>query len=268
MKTFLDKLTDLEILNLGLEFRKSEPFNHLIIDNFLNDEDARSIANEFPSFDDDFWYSYDNPLEIKKASNDWNKFGPNTYKYFTHILSKEFTEKLNLLISDNSIIKLIPDIGLHGGGYHTHKNGGRLNPHLDYSIHPKLLMQRKVNIILYVNPHWKTEFGGDLGFWSDLNGQPDKLVKETGCVFNRAVIFDTSQNSWHGISKEINAFNELTRNSLATYYLVQPPENTDQRMKVKYAPRDDQKGNMEIQDLINKRQSINEFNLVYKTNKH
>ena len=51
MKTFLDNLTLSEISLLGEEFRKSVPFNHLVIDNFLSYNDAIKIADEFPDFD-------------------------------------------------------------------------------------------------------------------------------------------------------------------------------------------------------------------------
>ena len=265
METFIDHLSLKELKELGEKFRSETPFNHLVIDDFLNVEDAIKLADEFPKYDDKFWHSYDNPLEIKKASNDWNKFSKATYQYFTHILSDKFVNKLNMLLSDDESISLFPDIGLHGGGFHTHKSGGRLNPHLDYSIHPKLFLQRKVNIILYINPAWESKYGGSIGLWTDKDGQPKDLVKEVDCVFNRALIFDTTQNSWHGISKEINSELGLTRNSLATYYLTNPKENTEPRMKVKYAPREDQKGDDQIKCLIEKRQSIVDFQSVYRT---
>ena len=264
METFLDRLSFNELYDLGKQFRASIPFNHIIIDDFLDRDVAIKIAEEFPSFEEEFWYSYNNPLEIKKASNDWNRFGPYTYQFFKHILSDLFVEKLNVLLSVDNSVRLTPDIGLHGGGFHTHKSGGRLNPHLDYSIHPKLYLQRKINIILYINPYWKVQYGGALGLWSDKNGLPDKLVHEVDCIFNRALIFDTTQDSWHGICREINSENGLTRNSLATYYLTNPDQNADPRMKVKYAPREDQKGDEEIQKLIEKRQSMVDYQTVYR----
>jgi Rps23 Pro-64 3,4-dihydroxylase Tpa1-like proline 4-hydroxylase len=264
MMTFLDKLTPQELKELGEKFRGNKPYNHIVIDNFLDDNDAYKIAEEFPEFEDSCWYSYENPLEIKKATNNWNHFGPNTYNYFSHILSDAFTNKLSVLLSENNRIQLSPDKGLHGGGLHSHKNGGRLNPHLDYSIHPKLFLQRKINIILYINPNWKAQYGGTLGLWSDMDGQPNKLVHKVDTLFNRALIFDTTQNSWHGICEEINSENNLTRNSLATYYLTNPMNNADPRMKVKYAPREDQKGDPTIEELIEKRQSMLEFQKVYR----
>jgi Rps23 Pro-64 3,4-dihydroxylase Tpa1-like proline 4-hydroxylase len=267
MMTIIDNLDHEELKKLGEKFRSNKPFNHIVLDNFLDEADAISIAKEFPTFNNDCWYAYENPLEIKKATNNWNHFGINTYNYFTHILSESFIQKLESLLSSDGSIHLYPDMGLHGGGLHSHRSGGRLNPHLDYSIHPKLFLQRKINIILYINPEWKANYGGTLGLWSDVNGQPDKLDKKVDTLFNRALIFDTTQNSWHGICEEINSEFDLTRNSLATYYLTIPASGADQRMKVKYAPREDQKGDPNIEELIEKRQSMSDFQNVYRLDK-
>ena len=264
MKTFLDNLSDTELDELSKQFREAKPFNYLVMDNFLNENDANIIASEFPGFDESFWYNYENPLEIKKASNNWNMFPEKTYQFFQHVLSSHFNSRLEKLVGGPVEIKLFPDVGLHGGGFHTHKAGGKLNPHLDYSIHPKLGKQRKINLILYIAPNWKPEYGGAFGLWdhNEETGGPGPINKVVDCLFNRAVIFDTTQNSWHGICNDITS-GELTRNSLATYYLVEPIGKVDPRMKVRYAPTEDQKNNKEIEDLIQQRQSMATFDQVY-----
>jgi Rps23 Pro-64 3,4-dihydroxylase Tpa1-like proline 4-hydroxylase len=265
MNTFLDNISHSQLEELSSQFRESKPFNYLVLDNFLSEEDAEQIANEFPSFEEDFWYNYENPLEIKKASNNWNLFPEKTYQFFQHVLSPKFNYRLERLVGGPVEIKLYPDVGLHGGGFHTHKAGGKLNPHLDYSIHPKLGKQRKINLILYIAKDWKPEYGGAFGLWNhnDETGRPGTLEKTVDCLFNRAVIFDTTQNSWHGICNEINS-GDRTRNSLATYYLAEPVGDADKRMKVKYAPTEDQKDNKEIEDLIEQRQSMATFDKVYR----
>jgi hypothetical protein len=133
----------------------------IIYDNFLSN--AEKVAAEFPAFNSDAWFEYNNPIEVKKTCNNWHHFGPETYKTFQYLLSKEFTEGLE----DAFGVSLIPDLGLHGGGLHTHARGGKLNVHLDYDIHPKLDLQRYVNLIIYLTPGWKPEWGGGLGMWED-----------------------------------------------------------------------------------------------------
>jgi hypothetical protein len=125
-------------------WKSAKPYSHIVIDNFLPRDIALKVAEEFPDVDSDFWYEYANPLEIKKACSDWNKFSPTIYQVFTSLLSKEVVDVLNFFTGKH----LTADYGLHGGGLHCHKAGGKLNTHLDYSIHPKINMQRKVNIIV------------------------------------------------------------------------------------------------------------------------
>lgn len=55
---------------------------------------------------------------------------------------------------------------MHGGGWHVHANNGNLNPHLDYTIHPKVKYQRRLNLIIYLEESYKDKYGGHLGFWS------------------------------------------------------------------------------------------------------
>lgn len=264
--TQIDKLDSAQLFELHQEFKNSKPFNHIVIDNFLNQDVAEKIANEFPPFEDNFWYEYNNQIEIKKASNNWNLFPEMTYQFFTHVLSPIFSSKIEIILNGESKKELIPDIGLHGGGFHTHKNGGRLNPHLDYSLHPKLKKERVVNLILYINPLWKAEYGGQFGLWehNSEKNEPGNISKKIDCLFNRAVIFDTTQNSWHGITDEITSPEGITRNSLATYYLREPVLDASTRMKAMFAPTKNQLGDKNIEKLIQDRLSIDNFYKVYK----
>lgn len=228
------------------------PFQHSIKDNFLDKNLAIELSNDFIDYNDSKWFFYDNPLEHKKTINNWYTFPSTTYKFFSYLNSDEFITKLK---NEFKIDSLYPDPGLHGAGWHIHGQGGKLNIHLDYNIHPKLNFQRKLNLILYLSQEWNPAWGGNLEFWShdkEIN-QPKKLEKIIECKFNRAVIFDTTQNSWHGFSKEILCPPNLYRKSIAMYYLTDLPSQTDERYRALYAPREDQKNNNEIKELIIKR---------------
>ena len=126
-------------------WQNGKPFHHLVIDNFMPEDIAEEVAKQFPQADSDFWYEYSNPLEIKKACSNWNEFPSDIYKVFIELFSQKVVDYLSSLTDK----KLIGDIGLNGGGLHCHKPGGKLNTHLDYNLHPKLNMQRKLNIIIY-----------------------------------------------------------------------------------------------------------------------
>ena len=228
------------------------PFYHQIIDNFFNQEQAKLISKEFPDYNSDIWYCYNNPLENKKTCNNWYHFGPETYKTLIMLNSKEFIKQLQKI---TGISKLYPDIGLHGGGLHIHGIGGKLNVHLDYSIHPKLKLQRKLNLIIYLEEDWNPKWGGNLELWSHNKekNKPDKRFVTIDNVFNRAVLFDTTQNSWHGFPEPLTCPEGKYRKSLAVYYLTDPPEEINQRPRALYAPTKEQESNPEILKLIEER---------------
>jgi len=228
------------------------PFYHQIIDNFFNQEQAKLISKEFPDYNSDIWYCYNNPLENKKTCNNWYQFGPETYKTLTMLNSKEFIKQLQKI---TGISKLYPDIGLHGGGLHIHGIGGKLNVHLDYSIHPKLKLQRKLNLIIYLEEDWNPKWGGNLELWSHNKekNKPDKRFVTIDNVFNRAVLFDTTQNSWHGFPEPLTCPEGKYRKSLAVYYLTDLPEEINQRPRALYAPTKEQESNPEILKLIEER---------------
>lgn len=228
------------------------PFYYQVIDNFFNQEQAKTISKEFPEYNSDIWYCYNNPLENKKTCNNWYQFGPETYKTLTMLNSKEFIRQLQKI---TGIPKLYPDIGLHGGGLHIHGTGGKLNVHLDYSIHPKLKLQRKLNLIIYLEENWNPEWGGNLELWSHNKekNRPDKRFATIDNVFNRAVLFDTTKNSWHGFPDPLTCPEGKYRKSLAVYYLTDPPEGTDPRPRALYAPTKEQEKNPEILKLIEER---------------
>jgi Rps23 Pro-64 3,4-dihydroxylase Tpa1-like proline 4-hydroxylase len=228
------------------------PFVHSVKDDFLDESLAIDLSNDFLPFEDSNWFCYSNPLENKKALNNWYLFPEKTYKFFSFLNSEKFINKLQL---EFNLPNLYPDPGLHGAGWHIHGRGGKLNVHLDYNIHPKLKLQRKLNLILYLTPDWNPAWGGNLEFWShdSSNNSPKQLEKTIDCKFNRAVIFDTTQNSWHGFAQEITCPQNIYRKSIAMYYLVDPSPDTIDRYRALYAPREDQKNNIEIQKLIQSR---------------
>jgi hypothetical protein len=230
----------------------TSPFNYVVKDNFLDKNLAIQLSDEFLSYDNDQWFFYNNPLENKKTLNNWYLFPPTTYRFFAYLNSEEFINKLK---SEFNLLNLYPDPGLHGAGWHIHGTGGKLNIHLDYNIHPKLKLQRKLNLILYLSQDWDPTWGGNLEFWSHdtENNQPKKLEKVIDCKFNRAVIFDTTQNSWHGFADELMCPKGIYRKSIAMYYLIETPENTIERYRALYAPNKDQKNNKDIEMLIQSR---------------
>lgn len=239
----------------------AQPFHHIVLDSFLTEGTANEVVREFPALDDKNWYVYDNAIEIKKALNNWDRFPGIIYKLFWYLSSPEFVSQLEVLTD----CKLYADFGLNGGGLHSHRSGGKLNTHLDYSLHPKLRLERRLNLLVYVTPDWNESWGGHLGLWNHdaANNRPGKLVTSISPAFNRAVLFDTTQNSWHGLPEPIACPPDVTRNSLAIYYLCDPRDDAADRGRAQFVPHKEQNNDPQVLELIKKRSSVETSSSVY-----
>lgn len=251
------------ILNSLKSFNNNIPYDHCIIDDFFVLDVALRLEKEFLNYENPKWFEYKNSLEDKKALNDWNAFPKLTYLVFKELISQTFIE----MLSNEIGVELFQDPGLHGGGWHIHGPGGSLNPHYDYSIHPKLGLQRKINIIIYLSSKLEDNHGGHFGMWSHdpIHNQPKELVKIVQPKFNRAVIFDTTNHSWHGICRALTQPEGIFRKSIAVYYLTTPQPGADIREKALFAPREDQKGSKEVEEIIKLRADSEKFSKVYRT---
>lgn len=230
----------------------TDPFDHYLLDDFLDEDHALKLSQDFIPYDSLHWYVYNNPLEVKHACNNWYHFPPTTYQFFHYLNSEKFVEYIQEITSES---KIFIDMGLHGAGWHMHGTGGKLNVHLDYSLHPKTELLRKFNLIYYLTPNWDPSWGGGLEIWShdSENNKPKEKIKIIDCKFNRAVLFDASKNSWHGFNDPITCPEGVYRKSIAVYYHTVAPANIDPRTRVLFAPSKEQENDPEILELIKQR---------------
>ena len=249
----INSFIDSNKLALSLKkFNKAKPFPYCIIDNFLNKKLALKIEKNFPHVNDKKLYNYNNYCEIKKATDNWKFFPGEGYQLISILNSFEF---LNIITKSLKIKNLYADYGLNGGGFHIMGHKGKLNPHLDYVIHPKMKLMRKFNLIIFFNTNWKEENGGELCFYGKNKKNkkmPGKLITKISPKFNRAVLFDTSMSSWHSV----NEINKSIRKSIATYYLVSPKGKIEKRYKALYAPTKDQINNKKVKKFIELRSKL------------
>jgi Rps23 Pro-64 3,4-dihydroxylase Tpa1-like proline 4-hydroxylase len=236
--------------NLNKQFISAEPYEHIIIDNFFNEEYLNTLINEFPSINDKEykWYLYNNPIEKKYALNNFEKL-LNYNDLFKQLQTPEF---VNIISQITSIKNLENDPHLHGAGVHYHPNGGKLDMHLDYSVHPITGKERRVNLIIYLNKEWKEEYNGDLQLW-DINFE--KPVRKYYPEYNRAVLFRTSDISYHGLPTPIKCPDNIGRKSLAIYYVSEPRDNVTKRYKAEYRPLPNQIVNEQLKQLYDIRKS-------------
>lgn len=245
-------INDQNWLDLSKQFVDATPFRHVIIDNFWKADIAQALVADFPNYESSVWTAhYQNSVEDKKTCNHWDKFPAATYRAFTYLNSQEFLNVVDPIIGTD----VKTDIGLHGGGWHSHHKGGKLNVHLDYNIHPKLNLKRHYNLIIYMTPDWNPKWNGGLELWSNdpKTNQPMECVRTVENKFNRAVLFDTTQYSWHGLPDELSCPDGVYRSSIAVYYLTDPEEGADRRSRALFTPNKDQSNDPAVLELIKQR---------------
>ena len=225
------------------QFQANRPFPHIVIDNFLMPEVASALYEAFPDHQEDFWNVYANPLENKLACNDWSVMPEPISEALRALNRPEFCSELTAL---TGIEGLVGDDGLHGGGMHCIKTGGKLDVHIDYRLHPNLGLERRLNLIVYLNKDWKSAYGGELELWSEDMSRCEQRIAPR---FNRAVIFATDDISYHGHPEPLRCPPETSRKSIALYYLTPPRDGATERYRALFVARPQDDRSPEIEEF-------------------
>ncbi len=194
------------------EYRNNTPFPNIFLDDFLPGPVAQAALREFPQPQQLAWREFSNPREAKLGFGAAEEM-PDPIReilyFFNSRPALQFLEELT------GIQGLIPDPYFFGGGLHQIKSGGFLEVHADFNRHPKLKLDRRINLLLYLNQEWPEEYGGHLELW---NRDMSEAVRKILPVFNRCAIFNTTSTSYHGHPLPLTCPPERTRKSLALYY--------------------------------------------------
>jgi hypothetical protein len=186
------------------DFQAAAPFPHAVVDGLWDPDQLRACAAEFPPADDPRWATYPDPKEYGKRAGDSRMWGPATKAFFEQARS---AETCRLLEEWTGIGPLTADD--LGGGMHMTGEGGRLALHRDFNRHPSLPLERRLNLLVFLNEVWEREWGGVLylGAGREVAVEP---------LFGRTVLFACGPESWHGHPDPI--VGEHWRRSLAVYF--------------------------------------------------
>jgi hypothetical protein len=192
----------------------AKPYPHVVFDNFFDPVLLDSVLAEFPAPGQIRWQKFDNEREIKLASAAEAGFGPVTRLLLYHLNSITFLEFLSKV---TGIDNLIADPSFEGGGLHQIVPGGKLGVHADFNKHRKFNLDRRLNLLVYLNKNWREEYGGHLELWDrEMNRCQEKVLP----VFNRVMIFGTTDFTYHGHPDPLRCPEGFTRKSLALYYFT------------------------------------------------
>lgn len=165
--------------------------HHFALDNLLPTEIAERIYANFPA-----------PSQMRLLSSP----GELKLKYSYVKNESILLQDLHLAIQDPGVIAVIeeitgiknqvPDRSRIAGAISTLLKGHYINPHLDNSHDADRKLYQTVNLLYYVSPNWRLENGGNYELW-------DESVKNCIIVpslFNRLVVMETNQTSWHAVN--------------------------------------------------------------------
>jgi len=194
------------------QFRTAQPFPHVVLDGLFDSDLLAGIVDEFPHPSDIKWKQVRNKGEVKLESSRDDYFGPLTKGLLYHLNSATFLEFLSEV---TGIQNLIADSYFDGGGMHQIERGGKLAIHADFNRSHRNQLDRRLNALLYLNQNWKEEYGGHLELW---DRDMARCVARIAPLFNRLMIFATTESAYHGHPDALTCPKGMTRKSLALYY--------------------------------------------------
>lgn len=217
----------------------AQPFPFFVIDNFLREDFADDVLDAFPS--------YAETASVGKTFKTVNERGkyqiskstefPKPIRRLHEMLaSADFTDFLSEIMS---IPNLLADEEMVGGGIHQTGPRGILDVHVDFNYLKSRQLHRRLNILIYFNKDWDSQWGGNIELWDeDVKACHHSL----GPIFNRCVVFETSEISYHGVTA-VSCPEQMSRKSFAAYYYTKeaPPHWTGESHSTVFIARPDEK---------------------------
>lgn len=220
-------------VDLHDEYISAKPFPHIIIDDFCSPEILKKCLEFFPEQPDPASRSFEREQERFKTSYNPDFLPPQLRSFFYSLNSRPFIKFLENL---TGVKGLIPDPYFLGGGFHQTTQGGHLSVHADFNFHRVMGLERRLNILIYLNHDWREEYGGALELW---DADMKNCVQRVAPVFNRCVVFSTSGKSYHGHPAPVAHPDETPRRSLALYYYTATWDGTAARRTTQFRSRPD-----------------------------
>jgi len=236
-----------ETAAVGLQFRDrylgAEPFPHIVLDDFLEDEILELCLREFPTIDGSKVHYRRHQENLKY------EFNPDSLSSVLRSLFYSFNSQpfLGFLENLTGIPGLIPDPHFAGGGLHQVSQGGHLGIHADFNHQAELNLERRLNVLIYLNKQWKAEYGGNFEIW---NQTMSKRCLSVEPVFNRCVVFNTSSTSFHGNPEPVNHPQRLPRRSIALYYYTATWDGTRRAHSTQFKVRPRSKDFRDLRVLV------------------
>lgn len=179
-------------------FLHAKPFRHAVIENFFDPAFAERLLDEFPTFDKKLARGESGAIGGKAVNTKIATIGPAYEELYSLLSSAPFLEYVSRL---SGVENLILDPAMYGGGTHENLHGQELDPHVDFNYDQSNQLHRRLNLIVYLNKGWQPEWGGAIEVHSNPRNPEENRIQSWDPIFNRAILFETNEYSWHGFPK-------------------------------------------------------------------
>lgn len=193
-------------------YARATPFPHIVLDDLFPEEMLRRALEEFPDPEGIAWRRFASDTERKLGY--WHESSLPDYLW-DFLIAMNSPPALDFLERLTGIDGLIPDPYFGGAGPHQILPGGFLKVHVDFNVHPKMRLDRRLNLLVYLNDPWEEEWGGHLELWDP---EVTRCEKRIAPLFNRTVVFSTTETSYHGHPTPLACPPGHSRKSLSFYY--------------------------------------------------
>ena len=198
------------------QFQQARPFRHVVVDDFLEVPAAESLLADFPAFDERKAMNEIGQIGRKAVVESVKNLSPFYARFYGYINSAPFLSAISEL---TGIPALIADETLFGGGTHENLDGQGLDTHVDFNIDERRMLHRRINLLVYLNKEWHDAWGGSIELHSNPWYPEADEVQSFLPLFNRALIFETHEYSWHGFKRIVlpEDRKQLSRKSFSIY---------------------------------------------------
>ena len=216
--------------SLAADYQSKTPYHYTCVDNFLPEEVIARVREEAMEMGD-------KPAENLSANENLKtSFSPDRMPRFSKAVFHALNSRpfIQILEQMSGIKGLIPDPYYGGGGIHRTNTTGYLDIHADFDYHQIMNLERRLNLLIYLNPDWKEEYGGSFEILTDdMSEKVDSFVP----IMNRMCCFSTGANTMHGNPEPVNHPDGDPRLSIALYYYTATWEEGRVAQSTVFKPR-------------------------------
>ena len=214
---------------LNYQFLNAVPFPHIVIENFLHEDLANQLVSQFPalsSMHSSHHYFFNQKHELS--------FWYQVSDLFSQLHQDLLSDGFRGFIRQVSGKQVFMDVD-YCGELHQARDGGFLDMHVDFNLHPKKdTWVHELTLLIYLNKDWQDDYGGQLL----MQNHDNPKIYEVAPVFNRCTIMLSDETTFHGYRK-LNLPENITRKSiLVNFYREVEPNQIPPRRPTAWATKE------------------------------